>query len=84
MSAGAGGEKRLSGAERRATQKEVAAVERRLEKVGDRIAALQERMAAHDQSDYEGLRGLTEEARALQVESDSLEERWLELSDRLE
>ena len=83
-STGAGGEKGLSGAERRAAQKEVAAIERRLEKVGGRIAALQERMAAHDQSDYEGLRGLTEEARALQVESDSLEERWLELSDRLE
>ena len=83
-STGAGGEKQLSGAERRAAQKEVAAIERRLEKVGGRIAALQERMAAHDPSDYEGLRGLTEEARALRLESDSLEERWLELSDRLE
>ena len=41
-------------------------------------------MAAHDPSDYEGLQGLTEEARALRLESDSLEERWLELSDRLE
>ena len=83
-STGAGGEKGLSGAERRAAQKEVAAIERRLEKVGGRIAALQERMAAHDPGDYEGLRGLTEEARALRLESDSLEERWLELSDRLE
>ena len=83
-STGAGGEKGLSGAERRAAQKEVAAIERRLEKVGGRIAALQERMAAHDPSDYEGLRGLTEEVRALRLESDSLEERWLELSDRLE
>ena len=83
-STGAGGEKQLSGAERRAAQKEVAAIERRLEKVGGRIAALQERMAAHDPSDYEGLRGLTEESRALRLESDSLEERWLELSDRLE
>ena len=83
-STGAGGEKQLSGAERRAAQKEVAAIERRLEKVGGRIAALQERMAAHDPSDYEGLRELTEEARALRLESDSLEERWLELSDRLE
>ena len=83
-SAGAGGEKGLSGAERRAAQKEVAAIERRLEKVGGRIAALQERMAAHDPSDYEGLQGLTEEVRALRLESDSLEERWLELSDRLE
>ena len=83
-STGAGGEKQLSGAERRAAQKDVAAIERRLEKVGGRIAALQERMAAHDPSDYEGLRELTEEARALRLESDSLEERWLELSDRLE
>ena len=83
-STGAGGEKQLSGAERRAAQKDVAAIERRLEKVGGRIAALQERMAAHDPSDYEGLRGLTEESRALRLESDSLEERWLELSDRLE
>ena len=79
-----GARKGLGGAERRAAQKEVAAVERRLDRIGSRIAALQERMAAHDQSDYEGLRGLAEEARALRLESDSLEERWLELSDRLE
>ena len=79
-----GDEEGLSGAERRAVQKEVAAIERRLEKVGDQMAALQERMAAHDQSDYEGLRELSDTARVLQSESDSLEERWLELSDRLE
>lgn len=79
-----GARKGLGGAERRAAQKEVAAVERRLDRIGSRIAALQERMAAHDQSDYEGLRELAEEARALRLESDSLEERWLELSDRLE
>ena len=79
-----GGEEGLSGAERRAVQKEVAAIERRLEKIGDQMAALQERMAAHDQSDYEGLRELSDTARVLQSESDSLEERWLELSDRLE
>ena len=79
-----GAGKGLGGAERRAAQKEVAAVERRLDRIGSRIAALQERMAAHDQSDYEGLRELAEEARALRLESDSLEERWLELSDRLE
>ena len=48
------------------------------------MAALQERMAAHDQSDYEGLRELSDTARVLQSDSDSLEERWLELSDRLE
>jgi len=79
-----GGEEGLSGAERRAVQKEVAAIERRLEKIGDQMAALQERMASHDQSDYEGLRELSDTARVLQSESDSLEERWLELSDRLE
>ena len=79
-----GGEEGLSGAERRAVQKEVAAIERRLEKIGDQMAALQERMAVHDQSDYEGLRELSDTARVLQSESDSLEERWLELSDRLE
>ena len=79
-----GDEEGLSGAERRAVQKEVAAIERRLEKIGDQMAALQERMAAHDQSDYEGLRELSDTARVLQSESDSLEERWLELSDRLE
>ena len=79
-----GARKGLGGAERRAAQKEVAAVERRLDRIGSRIAALQERMAAHDQSDYEGLRELAEETRALRLESDSLEERWLELSDRLE
>ena len=51
------------------------------QKVGDRIAALQERMAAHDQSDYEGLRRLTERLRELEGETARLEERWLELSE---
>lgn len=39
------------------------------------------RMAAHDQSDYEGLRRLTERLRELEGETARLEERWLELSE---
>ena len=74
----------LSGAERRAVQKEIGALERRLEKASGAIEAIHRRLAEHDQSDYEGLQGHTDELRALEAQVSGWEERWLELSAALE
>jgi len=71
----------LSGAERRAAQKEATSIERRLDKLHAEVTALHQRLADHDQSDYEGLQGLTDRLRAVEDETGTLEERWLELSD---
>ncbi len=74
----------ISGAERRVAQKEVAAIERRLDKLGTEVATLHQRMAEHEQGDYEGLQRLADKLRAVEGETAELEERWLELSDRIE
>ena len=74
---------KLSGGERRETQREVSSIERRLNKLADSIQQMHEQLAAHDQSNYEGLQQLTEQLRALELENDELEERWLELSAQL-
>jgi ATP-binding cassette subfamily F protein uup len=73
----------LSGAELRAAEKEVAAIDRKLAKLAEQIAAVHERMAAHDQSDYAGLGALSTELGELQQQVDTLESRWLELSELL-
>ncbi|MGO2747987.1 ABC-F family ATP-binding cassette domain-containing protein [Microbacterium sp.] len=73
----------LSGAERRAVQKEIGAVERRLEKLSGIIDRIHQRLADHDQSDYEGLQGHTDELRQAEDEVAELEERWLELSESI-
>ena len=74
----------LTGAERRAAEKELASVERRMAKVAEAIAAQHAAFAAADQSDYELLQRLQAELAALESESGELEERWLELGERLE
>jgi hypothetical protein len=74
----------LTGAERRTLEKELAAVDRRMAKVADAITAQHAAFAAADQSDYAGLQRLQEELAALDAEAASLEDRWLELSERLE
>ena len=73
----------LSGAERRAVQKEIGAIERRLEKLSGSIERIHQRLADHDQSDYEGLQGHTDELRQAEGEVAELEERWLELSESI-
>ncbi|WBL18957.1 MULTISPECIES: ABC-F family ATP-binding cassette domain-containing protein [Micrococcaceae] len=73
----------LSGAERRAVQKEIGAIERRLEKLSGSIDRIHQRLADHDQSDYGGLQGHTDELREAEGEVAELEERWLELSESI-
>jgi ABC transport system ATP-binding/permease protein len=73
-----------SGAELRAAEKEMTAVERRLTRLADQIAAKHVQIAEHDQSDHVGLTGLTQDLRALHNEVEALENRWLEISERLD
>ena len=73
----------VTGAQAHAARKELAATERRMDRLSTQMEALHERMAAHDQADYVGLQELTEELRGLEAENETLEERWLELSELL-
>jgi ATPase subunit of ABC transporter with duplicated ATPase domains len=74
----------LAGADRRAAEKEVVSLERRLEKLRLQVQATHEELAAHDPADYLGLQRIDGELRALESQTDELEERWLELSGLLE
>ena len=73
----------LSGADLRNAQKEFAAAERKLAKLTEQIADVHARMAVHDQADYAGLGVLSTEISTLQTQLDTLELRWLELSELL-
>ncbi|MEE1649486.1 ABC-F family ATP-binding cassette domain-containing protein [Brachybacterium sp. J144] len=79
----AGGAPALSGAEAHAARKELSAVERRMQKISAQTETLHTKLADHDQSDYQGLQGLTDQLRALEQENEELEERWLELSEQI-
>jgi len=73
----------LSGAESHAAQKELGAVERRVQKLERQTASLHAKLAEHDQSDFVGLAEITAQLREVENEVESLEERWLELSELL-
>ncbi|HEX7349905.1 ABC-F family ATP-binding cassette domain-containing protein [Brachybacterium sp.] len=73
----------LSGSESRAAQKELGAVERRMQKLERQTESLHVKLADHDQSDYVGLAEITSQLRGVESEIESLEERWLELSELL-
>ena len=72
-----------SAAHLRNIRKQIAATERQLDRVAQQISDIHTRMATHDQSDYQGLTVLTEELRAAESVTATLETRWLELSDQL-
>ena len=72
-----------SGAEQRTARKEIAAAERKLAKLAEEVAAVHEKMAAHDQNDYQGLARLTEQLRDLENRTAELEDRWLDLAERV-
>lgn len=71
----------ISGAQAHAARKELSAAERRMEKLTGQTKKLHEKLAAHDQSDYQGLQSITDELRDIESEIETLEERWLELSE---
>jgi len=74
----------LAGAERRAAEKELAAIDRKLESLQQRIATVHAEMATHDVADFAGLSALNDRLRELEAETAALEERWLELGERLD
>ncbi len=74
----------LSGAALRNAQKEIAALDRAIGKLTDRINAKHVELAEHDQSDHVGIGCLTAELRELSDELSEAENRWLELSERVE
>ena len=74
----------LSGAALRAAQKEVSALDRAIGKLTDRINAKHVELAEHDQSDHVGIGRLTAQLRELEAELETAENRWLELSERVE
>ena len=81
--AGAPAPAELSGADLRAAQKELAAIERRLAKLTEQIHSRRAALAEHDQSDYVGLGVKMAAIGDLERETDELEERWLDLGERI-
>lgn len=73
----------LSSAEEREVRKEVGALERKMQKLITQMEKKQRQMADHDPSDFEGLGKLTADVSRLQSENAALEERWLELSEKV-
>jgi ATP-binding cassette subfamily F protein uup len=78
------GHTRLTGAELRNAQKELGSVSRKLEKATSQIASIHDKFATHDQSDFSGLAALQAEVKTLEGSMQTLELRWLELSEVLE
>jgi ABC transport system ATP-binding/permease protein len=74
----------ISGAELRAAQKELAAIDRRLARLSEQIAAKHQELAVHDQSDHIGITRLTEQLRGLESDVTGQENRWMDVSERLE
>ncbi|TDS86515.1 ATPase subunit of ABC transporter with duplicated ATPase domains [Nesterenkonia aurantiaca] len=82
-SAASAGGPALSSAEEREVRKEVGALERKMQKLITQMEKKQRQMADHDPSDFEGLGKLTADVSRLQGENATLEERWLELSEKV-
>ena len=74
----------LQGAELRNAQKELAAAGRKMEKLSTQIAEMDVAFAKHDQSDYAGLGEMQQKVQALRDQMDTVERRWLELTELLE
>ena len=74
---------RLSGRELREAEKEMAALERRIERLHARAAEAKVALADLDQSDYQRLGAEMAAITALEDEAAALEERWLELGERV-
>jgi len=73
----------LSNAEQRSTKKELASVERKLETLAKKADALRAEMKKTDPSDYVALLDDQERLRSIKQEISDLEDRWVELSEKL-
>jgi len=74
----------LSGAALRNAQKEIASLDRTITRLADRINAKHVELADHDQADHVGIARLGGQLRTLERELVEIENRWLELSERVE
>jgi ATPase subunit of ABC transporter with duplicated ATPase domains len=74
----------LSGAALRNVQKEISALDRAITKLTERINAKHVELAEYDQSDHGGIGRLSGELRTMESELSDTENRWLELSERIE
>jgi ATPase subunit of ABC transporter with duplicated ATPase domains len=74
----------LSGAALRNVQKEISALDRAITKLTERINAKHVELAEYDQSDHAGIGRLSGELRTMESELSDTENRWLELSERIE
>ncbi|MDN4478166.1 ABC-F family ATP-binding cassette domain-containing protein [Demequina lignilytica] len=73
----------VSGAERREVEKELKAVERRMAKLGELTEGTHHEMVMHDQSDFAALATFMRTLKEYEEETAELEDRWLDLSERL-
>ncbi|MDO4913839.1 MAG: ABC-F family ATP-binding cassette domain-containing protein [Bifidobacteriaceae bacterium] len=74
----------LSGKEFHEISKRVAAIERKLAKLKSDMQNIEQQMAQEDPSDFVALQALNEQLSAMSDESESLEEEWMELSEKIE
>jgi ATPase subunit of ABC transporter with duplicated ATPase domains len=74
----------LSGATLRNVQKEISALDRAIIKLTERINAKHVELAEHDQSDHGEVGRLSGELRTMESELSDTENRWMELSERIE
>ena len=77
------GEPALSRAEEYALKKELASTERRLETLAGKAEAVRIELDAADPSDFELLLDVQSRLRTAEDQLSELEDRWLELSERL-
>lgn len=74
----------LRGAQLRAAQKEVASVERRISALQAQVQAAEDDLVNGDPADYLALTAATDRISGWREEIRALEDRWLELADRIE
>jgi hypothetical protein len=74
----------LSGADLRAADKELSSLERRIDRLQRQAADARAKLAGLDQSDYQRLATEMSKITTRENEASSLEERWLEISARME
>jgi len=80
---GARGSLRRGSKEHREAEKEHRTLDKKIHSLGDRIATLDEGLLAADHDDFENLARLASQRDSLRDELETLESRWLELSELL-
>ncbi|MFM2412246.1 MAG: hypothetical protein RLZZ587_579 [Actinomycetota bacterium] len=74
----------LSGAEKHALEKEVKSLDRQIANARATVQSIHDELAVHDQSDFEGLTGLSTRLRDASTTLEEREVRWLSAMEKLE